>query len=187
MTHQLPQLWEIANNCFNPVSCYSAIDTQNFIIDWPGEIYIWGFTELPWVWFGERTNWVHPHNSHPFSKWPILKCSKWLFSKWSILKLVVLATDLSIYLSIYSTISKVTYNTIWSLQLSYRLLWNLDILKGIENRTQILYLVQNLLNTLFEFSVGLLQVVLSYKFRAVLCLFGECKTISWRVSTECYF
>ena len=92
-----------------------------------------------------------------------------------------------IYLSIYSTISKVTYNTIWSLQLSYRLLWNLDILKGIENRTQVLCLVQNLSNTLFEFSVGLLQVVLSYKFRAVLCLFGECKTISWRVSIECYF
>lgn len=100
MTHQLPQLWEIANNCFNPVSCYSSIDIQNFIIDWPGEIYIWGFTELPWVWFGERTNWVHPHNSHPFSKWPILKCNKWLFGKWSILKLVVLATALSIYLYI---------------------------------------------------------------------------------------
>lgn len=94
-----------------------------------------------------------------------------------------------IYIYIYHTVSKMTYNTIrsWSLQLSYKLSWNLAILKGIRYRTLIFCWLQNLLNTLFEFVVGLLEFLLSYRFKAVLCIFGKSNTIPWRVFTECNF
>lgn len=73
--NQLAELWEMTTNCFNTVSCYLAIDNQNFIADRLGERYIWVFTKPPWVWSNESTKLVHPHNFHPLSKWSILKFS----------------------------------------------------------------------------------------------------------------
>ena len=121
-------------------------------------------------------------------KKPILKCSKWIFSKWPILKWIVLATDLSIYLSIY-----IVQFLEWPITQCDLCSCHIDFFE-ISTFWKALKTEHRYSGAEFvEYSVWICCwplascVVFSYKFRAVLCLFGECNTISWRVSTECYF